>query len=490
MLYIFAKPTQGIRRLLERTRAQLYGKETVLRADDIVLRFGQSKLADPTEGLILNRQSALQLSRSKSQMAKFLRQVGVRFVLPSQNQPSANRFVRQFRIPVFNHQPLACFRTDGKEPWTNGRIQGMPQHEEEVALDSDRLITRAGWLAVRAVHALGLDAAYVSLGLGPKGVLHVIDVTSNPQLEGRLLEIYSEAIQTYMEQQITLSRFNYNQLKLGTDVELMLENAEGKMVLASRYFTRKGRVGCDDRSVQQDGRRLPLLELRPDPDQSPMGLYVNLRTTMLEAARRINRQDVAWRAGSMPFAGYSTGGHIHFSGFPFSSRLVRALDAYLGLPLMAVENPTRALGRRPRYGFLGDVRHKSYGGFEYRTPASFIVDPKVTLAAFALAHLIAVHYIELPEIWLYDPQVQSHFYSHEINELHPYLEQCMVAIRRLPAYRRYEEQIEPLFHMIEQQEIWDETVDVRDVWEIPKRFANTSSVPAVKRRRRKRVQSS
>lgn len=469
-IYLLSRSQKSARRLAQMARVSPYSESLRLAEDDTVLRYGQSGPPDPPGVHVLNRQSAIQATVSKPSMAKFLRRVGVRFVLPvrKSGDDASRRFVRQYRVPVFDHRVLACFKYEGTEPWTNGRISRLPVTSSEVDVEDDPVAKRAGWLACRAIHALGLDYGLVSLGLGPKGVLHVLDVTARPVLEGRLLELFAAAVDDYADRASDLRSLPVTSVTLGTDIEIMLQNEQGKMVLASRYLTRRGRVGCDDRSVQYDGKRLPLMELRPDPDSSPAGLYVNLRTTMLEAARKVNRAGVAWRAGSTPFPGYSTGGHIHISGVPISSRLVRALDAYLGLPLMAVENPQTSRRRRPRYGFLGDVREKSHGGFEYRTPASFVVNPEITLASFCLVQLICLYYQDLPEMWLYDPPLQTAFYTGDVSALADVLQESCQAMRGVPLYRRYEDQIEPLYQMIAEGQMWDESVDVRDVWAVPK----------------------
>ncbi|GMA59105.1 hypothetical protein GCM10025858_36080 [Alicyclobacillus sacchari] len=170
------------------------------------------------------------------------------------------------------------------------------------------------------MHALGLDFGLVSIGVSDKGLLQVLDVSATPILEGRVLELYRDAVTRFVEREDQARRGGPTNVLLGTDVEVMLRNAQGKMVLASNYFPRRGRIGCDDRSVNFDGRRLPLMELRPAPDAHPNGLILNLRATMREASEKINRANVEWRANSMPFRPYCTGGHIHFSGVPLSSR--------------------------------------------------------------------------------------------------------------------------------------------------------------------------
>jgi hypothetical protein len=458
------------RRLLSRVeRLRGYTSVNEVTSSDYVIRYGVSNESDPASANIINRQNAIMRTGSRLKMGRFLRRVGVRFILPSSTESGdTTRFIRHYRIPFFDLQPIACFRADIGMAWINKRIQRVQPNFRETSPYEDKVSTRACWLGARALQALGLDYGLVSLGLGPKGVVHVIDVTPSPVLEGRMLELYARAINEFMDREERLSLTGIQQVTLGTDVEIMLRNQEGKLVLASTYFPRKGRVGCDDRSIAYDGKRLPLVELRPEPNADPLTLISNLRETLAEGVRKINRPKVEWRAGSMPFRPYCTGAHIHFSNVPLSSHFAKVLDNYLGIFLMAVENPVTAQLRRPKYGALGDIRQKNYGGFEYRTPASFIVDRGVTTAAFCLAYLIALYHRELPWFDIYDVGAQIAFYQNDVNTLWPIMQRNMERIRNLPLYDRYQEQIEVLFDMISNRKTWNENLDVRDIWGIQK----------------------
>lgn len=404
-------------------------------------------------------------------MGRFLRSVGIRFVSKEQMRDDSGlrtlRLVRHYRIPMFDLKALSCFRLDNNPVWINQRIQRIQGSFREVPFEEDAVSKRVLHLSVRVLHAVGLDSGLVSIGMGPKGMLYVLDVTANPVLEGRLLDLYATAVSDFIDREEQASRNGVGPVQLGADIEFMLRNGSGRMVLASSYLPRRGRVGCDDRSVQFDGKRLPLVELRPDPEYSPLGLLTNLRHVMSEASALINRSVVQWRGGSMPFRPYSTGAHIHFSNIPYSSHLVKVLDNYLGLPLMMVEDQRTALLRRPRYGFLGDVREKDYGGFEYRTPASFIVDKAVTAAALCIAYLIGINHKDLAVSDIYEPNLQTAFYQGNTEALLPVVERNFDFLRQLPLYERYRDYIEPLSQMIQARETWNESADVRTVWEIP-----------------------
>ena len=466
--YLLHTGQPSAKRLLKRVpELREYQSTADIRLDDTVMRWGQSFEADPPQGRVLNPRVAAERAKSRVSMLQFLRQMGVRTLPKNQNAQGIN-IVRNYRFPIFDLRALTCFRADSGPAWVNQRIQRVQDNFREVSLDDDRVTTRAMYLAARALHTLGLDNGLVSVAMGQKGMLYVVDVTPNPVLKGRLLDLYAGAVERDIDSEKDVARGSLGPFLMGTDVELMLKNAtSGKMVLASRYFSRKGNIGCDDRSVQFDGKRLPLLELRPEPDSNPVGLVANLRKLMTEASHSINQRNVEWRAGSMPFQPYSIGGHIHFSGLPFTSQFVRALDNYVGLPLMVVEDQRTAVLRRKRYGFYGDIRHKDYGGFEYRTPASFIVSPEIATAALCLAYVVAVHHRELPVYDIYDRQLQQSFFNGHAGALAPIAERNLALLARTSSYTRYREHIEPLVAMIRSGTVWNEQQDIRAVWGIP-----------------------
>lgn len=464
--YLMHNNQPSARRLLTKLpRLSSYGSANNVSAKDFIIRYGAMAESDPTVGHVLNPKEAANRTNARQAMAKFLRRMGVRFAQePIRNLESGNAtsFTRQYRIAIFDSEPIAIFRSDtGALNGNNNRITRLHASFHEVEMREEKITPRIVYLAMRALHSLGLDYGLVSIGMGTKGLLNVIDITSTPILEGRMLEVFANAIDRFIDREERLAHTGIQSILLGTDLEVMLRNPQGKMVLASNYFPRKGNVGCDDRSVNLDGKRLPLMELRPNPDATPIGLMQNLIATMQEAMRRIGRPKVEWRAGSMPFRPYCTGGHVHFSGVPLSGQMVKALDNYLGLPLMAIENRATAGLRRPRYGFLGDIRQKDYGGFEYRTPASFIVNPDLTLGIFCLAHLIAMYHRDLPIIDIYEPNVQAAFYQGNVNVVKPIISRNMEAIQKVPLFERYKDMMNPLLEMISQGRTWDEDVDVR-----------------------------
>ncbi|MCY0892015.1 MAG: hypothetical protein OWR52_00695 [Acidibacillus sp.] len=437
-------------------------------ADDTVIRFGNTEDQDRGKWTI-NRREALFIADSRRTLLKTLRRAGVncpRFTNRDEETETKNQLIKTYRVPVFNLRALACFRTEGKSVWLSKRIHQIQDHYTEVVFDSDDEARRVSLLAVRAMHAVGLEFGLVSIGIGPKGRPIVLDVSPSPVCKGRLLQLYAQAINEYMTQEERNNRAEVDRVLLGTDLEFMLKSRHGKLIPASRYFPLKGKVGCDDRTLNGDRSRRPLGEIRPLPSPTPEGLCQNIERVLKDAISLSATPYPVWVAGSAPFERFPIGGHIHFSGIPFTARFVNCLDAYVGMPLMLIEDPVSALRRRPKYGFLGDIRHKSYGGFEYRTPASFLVDPNIALGALALAYVVAHHHAELPYIDLHDAMRMKAFYRNDRDYLLPIAEEVYANVKRTASYVRYREPIDLIFTMIRNDEVWDESIDVRKAWQI------------------------
>ncbi|HEU4965390.1 MAG TPA: hypothetical protein VFV52_16305 [Bacilli bacterium] len=473
------------KRLLQRVE-ECTGVDSPIRAsrDDVVIRWGNVDGDDSQAAWTLNPRQAILNTRNRSRMLRVLKQNGVyspsvssadewRSDLARDVQLDSQkrvRIARHYRVPIFDMQPLSLFKAEEPDIWLD-QGNGTRKKFAEVEFDEDVYATRAVRLALRAIHALGLDFGLVSVGITARDRTIVLDVTPQPRLRGRMLELFEEAVDSFVirdreeERMFREEGRNSVPFQMGTDLEFMLRSPRGKLVLASRYLPRKGRVGCDDRSINLDQKRFPLAELRPYPATTPEGLLHNIKDALVEADTLIKSQKVQWLAGSMPFSPYSIGGHLHFSDLGFSSRLVKAFDNYLGFPLMMIEDSHTATKRRPKYGFLGDVRFKTHGGFEYRTPASFLVSPEVTEAVLALAYVIAIHHRQLTADLFTHPRTQRYFYKSDKAALREDFELVWAQLERTSTYRRYQDSLKIIPQMVRKGVSWNEAVDIRREWE-------------------------
>ncbi|WP_018133365.1 putative amidoligase domain-containing protein [Effusibacillus pohliae] len=434
-----------------------------ITSHDRVIRWGNTSGSDLEPEQVLNPKAAILATRSRSEMLSILRLNGVRCPYSEEQEKERSiSIIRHYRVPVFNMRALALFRSDSKLIWLDRRINQISERFREVRPDEDKVATRISRLAIRAVHALGLDFGLVSLGLTSKGFSYVLDVWPAPVLKDRLLDLYEAAIRDWMRAEESPDTPSF---LMGTDLEFMLRNPEGRLVVASKYLPRSGKVGCDALSIRRAGTRFPLAEIRPDPSSSPLRLVKNIEDTLLEAKRMIPRQ-LHWLAGSMPLRNYGIGGHIHFSNLPLSSQLVKALDNYLALPVMMLEDTSASSRRRPKYGFLGDVRLKSHGGWEYRTLGSWLISPDIAKAVVCLAYLVANHYRQLKRAPFLSPELQRAFYLGDKRMLRPYFEEIWGDIQQTGTYERYKEELDLIADMVRNEESWDELADIRRAWGI------------------------
>ncbi|MDD4586942.1 MAG: hypothetical protein PHC60_00915, partial [Heliobacteriaceae bacterium] len=254
---------------------------------------------------------------------------------------------------------------------------------------------------------------------------------------------------------------------IGSDPEFMLSLLPQKrMVPASRFFPRNGLVGCDNRRAFGASDDFPLAEVRPQPAPTPEAAVSELRQALKEASRLCPYTNIAWVAGSEPYPGYPIGGHIHFGGLKVSGQLIRALDQYVALPLLFLENPETARRRRRFYGLLGDFRLKPHG-FEYRTPGSWLTSPELAWVALSLAALVARHYKRLPRWDFQRLRLQEAFYGGDLTALAPTLETCLTELCTLERTAETAKLARIIWQMRAEGEKSLETIDLRAAWGLP-----------------------
>jgi hypothetical protein len=370
-------------------------------------------------------------------------------------------------VPVFHLDALAVFRgREGSAAVSKAKAPNLREDPEEIRSDPRHsLYRRLTSAAVRAVYCLGLDFGYVSLRLESMGRISVADVQPIPPLNERLGCLYADAIQRYAADWSS-ERVREERPLMGMDPEFILRKPNGRVVSASRYLHKNGRAGCDA-IVYRGGEVIyPLAELRPVPAADPRQLMLNLIRTMKLAATKIADSELEWIAGGMPSKGFPLGGHLHLSGIWLNNGLLRALDNYVALPLILIEDETTR-GRRPRYGFAGDFRRQPHGGFEYRTLPSWIVSPRIAKGVLALTRIIADHYLELSQRPLDEEPIQRFYYSGEKDPLAPVVRSLWADLEHLSAYDTYRSYLEPLKRQIMRQTPWNEQRDMRKLWKIP-----------------------
>lgn len=344
---------------------------------------------------------------------------------------------------------------------------GMGGAQESV-LDREAastLFKRIERLATKTLYTVGLDHGAVRLEASGKSGCSVISIDPRPWKGMTDLSAMYRAGWKQLQSELDEERHRNAAPILGMDPEfLLVQMPESKIVPASRFLERTGVAGCD--SVTINGRRIyPVAELRPAPSSEPRELLAHLMRAFAAASRSISDHSLIWQAGGMPQRGLPLGGHIHFSGVTLNGELLRALDNYLALPLAVLQDP-RGSGRRPRYGALGDFRLKSYGGFEYRTLPSFLVSPLVAKGVVALAGLIARGYHQLRQRPLAKAAIHTAFYEGNREVMQVHIPALLDDLTQMDGYERYERYAAPLISQLRQGRTWDESRDIRKLWNI------------------------
>jgi hypothetical protein len=450
-----------------------YGTTLPAETPDVVIQWGTSYLStqDPTIH-VLNGAEGLTNVSSKKILMNILQLNGIPCIPAKTGKITT---LRKYYTVIFQQEELMLFRSKGKRAWLANEVDGNKSEVYE-PVDINKTvkeIRRIIKLALRSVYAVGLDFGGVLIGIMPNGKLCVLDVQATPNLNPFLAEKLAKAWDEYI---FNFYCKNDRPVMLGADPEFVLRNqVSGEIALASDYLEKRGRVGCDFIWLRGDQTRkqLPLAELRPSPAVDPRQLTINLYKTMLLAQKKINSDEIEWLAGGMPFKGYPIGGHIHFSRTWLNFKFLRALDSYLALPLMLLENE-HSRSRRPKYGFFGDFRLQFHGGFEYRTLPSWIISPRVTKGVFAMSKLLAESYWQLNQFPTLSSEVQDAFYQGNKNMIIGIVQEIWPALEQLPKFDQYAKYILPFKQMIFNLEEWNEFQDIRRLWRIYP-YANRSN---------------
>ncbi len=434
--------------------------------EDLIINWGCTdfEYTESEHTWIMNRPVALRkLEQSDAWMIRLERH-GLRCVRRMTNR---TKLVKLFTIPVFHLKALAVFQHQTGAMYSHPQVHVVSTFEE-VNQTSNQRFRYLSRKAIRAIYALGLDFGLVQLGLNDQGKAVIVKVDPAPKLTSQLSNLYAEAIQEHVEMMsgTSASRALEGSLLVGMDPECILVNPDGKVVPADRFFEKKGRVGSD--SIVLEGRAVvyPLLEFRPQPAASPDILLSHLEQLMHSAHQKLQKHgDFQWLAGGSPRRGIKLGGHLHFSGRPLDSRWLRALDYYLALPLVMLEDSSTS-GRRPKYGFLGDHRTKHHGGFEYRALPSWIVDRDLTHSVVCLAFIIAQEYRVLQSDMLLDLTLIEAYYKGDKYTLRIYTQQIWMRIEQLKGYEMYRHQLRKFKDRLFHQQSWNEQRDLRESWGI------------------------
>ncbi|GIP37341.1 hypothetical protein J31TS4_06210 [Paenibacillus sp. J31TS4] len=431
-----------------------------------VLRWG-TEAADPPGVWTLNPRDAVRRCLDISARERLLRLGGIKTEASHGKMPGARRGVYpwEYWIPVFHLETLAIYERKNTQPLIQrGTGEQAGAYRRLAPGERGFHARRAAREAVKAAYALGLDFALVGVAATVDGHTIVREIRPCPKLNAELAVLYADAIDRFAEErEREREEAADRSLLLGADPEFLLLRPDGKVANAAKFLEKQGGVGCD--AVVQSGHRLihPLVELRPEPAADPHRLAARIGRSMREADRLIPDRSLLWLAGSMPVPGVPLGGHVHLSGIPLTSRLLRVLDNYAALPLVMLESASGPK-RRPRYGILGDFRRKGHGGFEYRSLPSWLESPGLAAGVLCLVYCLARHERELSWRPLAEEEMQRAFYTIDKEALRPAVARIWEEIRRTETYAACRKDLQALESRTLAGDDWEESRDVKPAW--------------------------
>ncbi|SDT55812.1 Phage phiEco32-like COOH.NH2 ligase-type 2 [Paenibacillaceae bacterium GAS479] len=445
---------------------------------------------------VLNAGAATVASLSSDAVARRLELAGIR-------AGAAGEHGRLMRVVVFHLETVfierlrastwqsGSFGTGNNtivRPWPGADSAGEAW-QTPPAEPQDPDTKRASRLAKRAAYELLLDAAELLIRIGDSGKLYVeglrlpgcksfrpVGAGGLPP-EAKRLPIVSAALWVpamkrlalLLEQEATHLAERSSSVppvRIGADPEFLILRQNGRIFSASQLGGLHSAVGSDMLIAGQSLRQ-PVGELRPEPATSAEELLSRIRRLLALAARRGAREPgMRLAAGAMPVPGIALGGHVHLSGVPLTTRLLRALDSYAAIPLALAEDAA-GRGRRPRYGTFGDCRRQPHGGFEYRTLPSWLISPAVARYALGVALLAAEDSAWLDDLPSLEDSFARAYYEGDRETLILCLPRLRAGLRRAPSYEQRRHLLDPLLNAVESGAAWDESLDIRIRWGLP-----------------------
>lgn len=217
-------------------------------------------------------------------------------------------------------------------------------------------------------------------------------------------------------------------------------------------------------------------ELRPQYSDSPGGLTETIRKVLF---RGISDNPVLLDY-KMKAGGYvgdnAIGGHIHFGHAKLRHnddamhKLNTALNRTLAVLVMMVEDRGEAFNRRIGTGY-GSIEDRAYNpqdwGMEYRVLPSWLTHPKECEAILATAFIIASEFLdeetmdEACSIPGYNTQA---FRECDKIQLMYHIPPIVKFLRSLPLYEKYKTEVNYLFRMIKNREVWSCDANMIDSW--------------------------
>lgn len=283
--------------------------------------------------------------------------------------------------------------------------------------------------------------------------------------------------------EILIGKKKFLDFEIGSDPEFRI-----KGMRASQYVPNLGKFGTDGPNSQ-------VAELRPDPCFCPLNHALKVQEAFRQGWQKYAPIRTAdWLAGSYP-EGKPLGGHIHFNSSYKENMDIKldTLDKFLAPVILMLEDTGDAQKRRgTEYGQLGTENRgfsqQPYGGFEYRSPASWLVSKMITSGTLCLAKalMFEVHnktlmekFTKLLKFIKKDEKFKSAYRTCDKRFFAPVIPTIYRVVRNL-RYIKYHKEYMPyinhLFQLISQGRTWNDKMDLKKRWNIIPNVRQTEKI--------------
>ena len=212
-------------------------------------------------------------------------------------------------------------------------------------------------------------------------------------------------------------------------------------------------------------------EVRTVPSQNPLEIVNSIHQVF---KRKVSSHPKTlgydWYAGS--FRLQPLGGHIHFGltkhdiDFGTANKIV---GNYAGALSLAVEDRTEARNRRNpdgghNYGFLNDLREKSYG-FESRCFSSWVTSPAIAAAHLCLSKVVMYEVLNNKSFSPNERFNDKDFISANQDKVKKHFNEVWNEVTQMKLYPQYKEYINIFKFLIENNLTWHpKDMDVKVAW--------------------------
>jgi len=259
---------------------------------------------------------------------------------------------------------------------------------------------------------------------------------------------------------------------IGSDGEFLITTLKGQLVSAQDLL-----IGGDN-EFGVDGNKITA-EVRPAPSENPIEGVHNIHKILL----RKNNTDKRWLGFNLVSGSYKPkllndyplGGHIHFGLKPDvidPATACQCLDQYVGMASLLIEDKEEGMGRRAahkgKYGQASDFRTKeaTYGGFEYRTPSSWLTSPHVAASILCLAKTVMNELINNKH---FEPNVyvnKNDFKEIPQEKLRKLFPHMWNDVTHMELYQDFKPQLDFLYYLVKNKLTWFPGTPMKEAWGI------------------------